>query len=229
MSNADYGGLEGYDSSYAASLRSTFDKAKGGNLNYDTSGEGFYDPKTVEYYQDRFEDANSTTTASEYRVYNPEAPAKLTDLPTSSTNSQRPRTVAAGYDASRGVMTVVFRDGTVYNYYKVSPEEWIDFQTSISKGRPWLNKFGPGTPGIFIGKPHGPADMSAANPDDLSDIYRVVRDAQVRFATKRAYRVQTSTGVKLQTRVTKSAQTKSKLSKASLGTNPTKLGKNPRA
>ena len=73
------------------------------------------------------------------------APSALSDIPTSTSNWRRPRTVAAGYDynpdSDKGVLTVVFRDGTFYNYYDVPPSVWIEFHDSFSKG-PMLNQIG---------------------------------------------------------------------------------------
>jgi len=61
--------------------------------------------------------------------------AELTDSPTSTTNPQRPRTYAAGYNSKTRTLSVVFRDGTPWNYYEVTPLEWGNFLRSKSKGR----------------------------------------------------------------------------------------------
>lgn len=120
-----------------------------------------------------------------------ESPAPLTQLPTSSTNVSRPRTVAAGYKPNThptqkdwGTMTVMFRDGTIYNYYNVNPGEWATFKASISKGNPFLNKKSTrqAADGIFIGKPRGEADLSSVDSNVLADIYRIARSAQYRYA-----------------------------------------------
>jgi hypothetical protein len=107
----------------------------------------------------------------------------LTDIPTSSINPGRPRTVAAGYDPKTKTMTVVFRDGTFYNYYDVTPGEWLNFSASYSKGKPWLNKGFPNGKqkfdGLFIGKPHGPADVGAIDPIVREMLYRVARSQQI--------------------------------------------------
>lgn len=107
----------------------------------------------------------------------------ITDVPTSSTNYSRPRTVAAGYDPSRNTMTVVFRDGTFYNYYEVSPQEWQAFSASYSKGSPWLNRgYAKGrqkTDGLFVRKPRGYADVSQIDPRIREQLYRVSRATQV--------------------------------------------------
>ncbi len=47
---------------------------------------------------------------------------------------------AIGYDASRRVLTVVFRDGRgTYRYFDVPPEVWEAFQAAPSKGT-YLNE-----------------------------------------------------------------------------------------
>ena len=109
------------------------------------------------------------------------------DVPTSSTDYKRPRTVAAGYDAARKTMTVVFRDGTFYNYYDVSPGEWESFHASYSKGRPWLNRknSNQSSDGLFINKPRGDAgDMSDIDPEIREALYRVARTQQQKIKPK---------------------------------------------
>jgi hypothetical protein len=54
---------------------------------------------------------------------------------TSSTNPTKPRTLKAGYDYSTGTLTVVFRDGTWWEYRGVSKELWQEFRSAESKGR----------------------------------------------------------------------------------------------
>lgn len=103
------------------------------------------------------------------------------DIPTSSTNYQRPRTVAAGYDAERMTMTVVFRDGTFYNYYEVTQSEWDAFRASYSKGKPWLNRANKnqGSDGLFVHKPRGDAGDMANVPAEIREaLYRVARSFQ---------------------------------------------------
>lgn len=65
----------------------------------------------------------------------PSIPAAITQVPTSTINPSRPRTVAAGYNAKSNIMTVIFRDGTWWNYSSVSALEWANFKSSYSKGR----------------------------------------------------------------------------------------------
>jgi hypothetical protein len=105
----------------------------------------------------------------------------LTDVPTSSTNYGRPRTLAAGYDPKTKTMTVVFRDGTYYNYYGVMPNEWLNFSASYSKGRPWLNRGFPSSKnpnaqradGLFIAKDRGPASPTTVAPEVRAALERV--------------------------------------------------------
>lgn len=68
-------------------------------------------------------------------AYDPGVPASITQAPTSTINPQRPRTIAAGYNAKTNIMTVVFRDGTWWNYTLVSSLEWSNFKRAYSKGR----------------------------------------------------------------------------------------------
>jgi hypothetical protein len=110
-----------------------------------------------------------------------DAPAVLTDVPTSSTNYSRPRTVAAGYDTEERTMTVVFRDGTFYNYYDVTPGEWQAFSSSLSKGKPWLNRANSkqAMDGIFIGKRRGRAEVTSVPAEIREQLYRVARSQQI--------------------------------------------------
>lgn len=109
--------------------------------------------------------------------------APLSEVPTSSTNYSRPRTVAAGYDPERQTMTVVFRDGTFYNYYEVTAGEWESFHASFSKGSPWLNRGFPNgrqtQDGLFINKPRGYADVSQIDAKIVEQLYRVSRAQQI--------------------------------------------------
>jgi signal peptidase I len=109
------------------------------------------------------------------------APTFVTsEVPTSSTNYSRPRTVAAGYNPNTDTMTVVFRDGTFYNYYNVSAEEWNAFHASFSKGKPWLNRKSKkqAADGLFIHKPRGKADVTDIDPRIVAELYRVAKISQ---------------------------------------------------
>lgn len=97
-------------------------------------------------------------------------PAPISIVPTSTTNPERPRTVAAGYDDRRGVLTVVFRDGTFYNYYDVSEDEWSAFKASYSKGRFIM--------AVLDNKPRGTARMANASLAAREGLYRIARTGQ---------------------------------------------------
>jgi hypothetical protein len=110
----------------------------------------------------------------------------LSDIPTSSTNYKRPRTVAAGYDPNTQTLTVVFRDGTFWNYNEVPNDVWIKFHDSLSKG-PMLNHRSrtQGFEGDLLAYDHGPADMSALSPEAQEFLYRVARTSQIQYANKK--------------------------------------------
>jgi hypothetical protein len=71
-------------------------------------------------------------------------------------------------------MTVVFRDGTFYNYYDVEPGEWLIFHSSFSKG-PLLDS----ESNLVVNHRHGPADVSSLTPQIKELIVRVQRATQV--------------------------------------------------
>lgn len=99
------------------------------------------------------------------------SPAPLTVVPTNTINPDRPRTVAAGYDKGRETLTVVFRDGTFYNYYGVNYREWQAFRMSRSKGRYILANLDQ--------KSRGYADATAVPVTVRSALYNVMRTSQV--------------------------------------------------
>ena len=68
------------------------------------------------------------------------SPSPLTLNPTSTLFPERPRTLAAGYkfnpgSQTVGKLTIMFRDGTLYNYYDVPISLWSTFKAAPSKGR----------------------------------------------------------------------------------------------
>ena len=107
-----------------------------------------------------------------------EAPAPISVVPTSTTDPDRPRTVAAGYDRNRGVITVVFRDGTFYNYYEVTPAEWQDFKKRVSKGKYIYN--------YLDFKPRGPANSRNIPVAARKALYGYSRSTQVGTAGKQS-------------------------------------------
>lgn len=98
-------------------------------------------------------------------------PAPISLVPTSSINPERPRTVAAGYDPNRQVLTVVFRDGTFYNYYEVDDQTWTAFKAAPSKGRFLLS--------TLDYQPRGTANMAKAPVHAREQLYRVARTGQL--------------------------------------------------
>lgn len=70
-----------------------------------------------------------------------ETPPDLTDgsvwapqtMITQTTKPERPRTRTAGYDRKNFILTVQFRDGTMWNYYDVNPATWDAFRSANSK------------------------------------------------------------------------------------------------
>lgn len=77
----------------------------------------------------------------------------LKQVPTNTEHPERPRTVAASYDPVREIMTLVFLDGTYWNYMGVSMDDWIDFRDASSKWRLLKYKFD-------ISYSHGRANMA---------------------------------------------------------------------
>lgn len=100
-----------------------------------------------------------------------DSPAPLTVVPTSTTNPKRPRTVAAGYDKDEEKLTVVFRDGTFYNYYEVDENEWQVFKANRSKGAIIYS--------LLDFKPRGPADESSISQSARAAYYQYSRGIQI--------------------------------------------------
>ena len=96
--------------------------------------------------------------------------AKLSEVPTSTTNPLRPRTIAAGYDKDKQVLTVMFRDGTLYNYFAVSPTQWYNFRRARSKGRFILT--------YLDQKPRGVAEPGSLSPQAAVEFAKIARTAQ---------------------------------------------------
>lgn len=96
-------------------------------------------------------------TPTEYAAEGEQEGEKTANLilsQTSTTNPDEPRTLRAGYDDKNYILTVEFRDGTLYNYYDVPPSVWQEFYYAFSKGMflrdsgldGWANK-GPASEG----------------------------------------------------------------------------------
>ena len=172
---------------YTESVASSFEQG----MLLDPEGKAFYQQFPNSDYAQQY-------SPNDYgEIEDAEAPALLTSIPTSSTNVRRPRTVAAGYDAERKVLTVMFRDGTLYNYYNVEPGTWKLFDNSYSKG-PLLNLYNKGQydPGVLLVTPHqyGPADVTNVSSDVMATIYRVARASQFRYASNKGTVYRTAQG-----------------------------------
>jgi len=102
-----------------------------------------------------------------------------TEIPTSTENPQRPRTLAAAYSGEQMKLTVVFFDGTLYNYFGVSNEEWKSFKSSTSKGKYIKSN--------LDSKPRGPADMAGISDDVQKVLQRISRYAQIANAKKSGF------------------------------------------
>ena len=140
------------------------------------------------------------------------SPADITVVPTSTTNPARPRTVAAGYDEEEEKLTVVFRDGTFYNYYEVTGGEWAAFKANRSKGA-IISR-------MLDFKPRGPASVS-----DLS------KSQQKEFAkySRAVYRYGRGAQVAVEGKVPGQTKTMYKtIAQSKRGKNPSTGGKNPR-
>lgn len=100
----------------------------------------------------------------------------LYEVPTKTSNPDRPRTVAAAYSPERSVLTVMFRDSTLYNYYDVDIEEWITFRDRDSKWQ-YIRDH-------LDNKPRGPASINDLPSDMRAEAYTIARAAQIQKATR---------------------------------------------
>jgi hypothetical protein len=136
---------------------------------YENEAGDFYDPR------DNVTTKNPTTIDQVNVENSPVAkaryPAPLSVVPTSTTNADRPRTVAAGYDRRRLVLTVVFRDGTYYNYYEVPSWMWQAFKQRVSKGR-YIAQ-------VLDNMPRGKADVAQMDAYARETLARLSRTNQI--------------------------------------------------
>lgn len=82
-----------------------------------------------------FESVSIFDDPTEETPFGSAPPSPISQVPTSTINPARPRTVAAGYNTKTKIMTVVFRDGTWWNYFGVPVTVWSNFKAAYSKGR----------------------------------------------------------------------------------------------
>lgn len=137
---------------------------------HETESDQYYDRAGTGYF---YENKAGLGAPGEPRLLEEEEgePAALTEVPTSSVNPQRPRTVAAGYDKHRKTLTVVFRDGTFYNYYEVTNLQWQNFKKAYSKGEYIL--------AYLDSHPRGIADVSHLTGGQRETLYRLARTGQI--------------------------------------------------
>ncbi len=164
-----------------------------GRSKYDLDANKFgYDVTAGEYYQSPYYNPNDPLTpryknlagslpGSGPAADRADGPAPLTVVPTSTSNLKRPRTVAAGWQANAdnpklGKLTVLFRDGTYYNYYDVSEAEWLRFKAAPSKG-PLLNPRP--VPGFLMYKQRGEATTDFMSELSQETQYRIARTTQL--------------------------------------------------
>jgi hypothetical protein len=171
------------------------------------------------------------------------------DIPTSTSNFKRPRTLAAGYDLAEGTVTVVFRDGTFYNYYGISPGTWSTFKEAYSKG-PLLNggnterKKAGTQDGLLLREctARGEADLSQMGEEAKNFFITVARSAQISLRKSRVSNLrknegfntlgsQSKTGAQRERRAKQRAQKQQQVA-TNIGANKAKnpaanLGKNP--
>lgn len=146
---------------------STYYVDANGNFVDRSAGRKFYDEEDGELVIPGFKGPQEGES---------DAAAPLSVVPTSSSNPERPRTVAAGYDKVREVLTVVFRDGTFYNYYEVRPSEWQDFKRRVSKGRYIYQN--------LDFKPRGPANVRSIPAGARKTLYGLARLGQLKSGGK---------------------------------------------
>jgi hypothetical protein len=141
------------------------------------SAAKFYNPVKLDSYYFEDEEGNLEWNP---RYEEPQESVALTDFPTSSSNYRRPRTVAAGWDPDTNTLTVVFRDGTFWNYYEVPEPVWIKFHFAFSKG-PHLNRASKGQAmdGDLLSYANGPADMSRLSEKLKFTLVKAARTAQI--------------------------------------------------
>lgn len=145
-----------------------------------TKGYQYLDPTTPSQYE--FQGEGSGIVYGNVGIEDQTPAAGEYDIPTSTSNFKRPRTLAAGYDPDTQVVTVVFRDGTFYNYYGINPGTWINFKNSYSKG-PLLNakSKNQANDGLLLREctARGEADLSQMGEEARDFFVTVARSAQI--------------------------------------------------
>ena len=166
---------------YMLSMRDRYAPLEPSDYDYEVGiGSQIEDGVKAEYTYE-FGSENKATT---------NRPVPLTVRPTTSSDYKRPYTVAAGWerypgqpfsDSEKGTLSVMFRDGTLFNYYDVEKSFWIKFQGQISKGQ-FLNRNAPNPE--LNRYPHGPADISGVDQATQQYYRQTARRAQVQYRAR---------------------------------------------
>lgn len=150
------------------------------------------------------------------------SPTFFSEFPTTSSDVSRPRTVAAEYnitdvEARIGTLTVMFRDGDLWNYYGVPEGMWQAFHGALSKGKSFLNS---GAPLSLDNWPNqGPADESNIDIEGGREAFEVqARLAQLQAATRYRYKNNRGRAQRV---------SKSRLRSAGIATPKSVFGSNP--
>jgi hypothetical protein len=122
-------------------------------FGYKNTPGTFYNPDNI--FADNIEETDRTR------------PARILEAPTWTSNIHRPRTIAAGYDLQQEKLTIVFRDGTVWNYYDVPKEKWNQFHALHSKGLYIKN--------VLDGYDYGPASLTLIEQQDIRQEFYINR------------------------------------------------------
>lgn len=129
------------------------------------------DARGINYNINREDDVYAVYPDPEDSAYNPAGfNTGYYESPTSTSNPDRPRTVAASYDPDRSVLTIMFRDSTLYNYYDVDMSTWEEFHSKSSKWEFIKN--------VLDSHPRGPANINDLNPKIRSSAYVIARSLQ---------------------------------------------------
>jgi hypothetical protein len=101
---------------------------------------------------------------------------------TTSSDPSRPRTLSAGYDPDSQVMTVLFRDGTWWEYRGVPENKWDGFKSAPSKGR-YLRESG-----LDGWDDQGPADLSGMSRWRRTQLNQLTAWASKMYPNERPYK-----------------------------------------
>lgn len=100
---------------------------------------------------------------------------------TTSSNPSRPRTLSAGYDSDNEVLTVLFRDGSWWEYRGVPEDMWVEFRGAFSKGT-YLRESGLDHWGDM-----GPANVSGMSRYRRTQLNQLTAWANAMYPTERPY------------------------------------------